>query len=110
VQEAAEGEDEDEEEEEEEDEAVGTTPMKGQKSGKQAASEPLSSLTRTPAAVRSARTSPTTSEGPRSLDDKPIIDLSVYTLPSFGQSFGEGKVRTVRQWAPRTDWAGTAQV
>jgi casein kinase II subunit beta len=110
VQDAGEGEDEDEEEEDEEEEAVGTTPMKGQKSGKQAASDPLSSLTRTPAPVRSVRTSPTTSEGPRSLDDKPIIDLSVYTLPSFGQSFGEGKVRTVRQWVPRTDWAGTAQV
>lgn len=108
MQDAGEGEDEDEEDEDEEEEAVGTTPMKGQKSGKQAASDPLSS--RTPAPVRSVRTSPTTSEGPRSLDDKPIIDLSVYTLPSFGQSFGEGKVRTVRQWVPRTDWAGTAQV
>ena len=106
MQDAAEGEEEDEEEEEEEEDAVGTTPMKGQKLGKQVASDPLSSLIRTPEPVRSVRTSPTTSEGPRSLDDKPLIDLSVYTLPSFG----EGKVRTVRQWAPRTDWAGTAQV
>ena len=103
MQDAGEGEEEEEEEEEEEDDAVGATPMKGQKSGKQVASDPL---TRTPDPVRSVRTSPTTSEGPRSLDDKPLIDLSVYTLPSFG----EGKVRTVRQWAPRTDWAGTAQV
>jgi len=109
VQDAAEDDD-DEEEEEEEEETARTTSMKGQKIGKQIVSDPLFSLARTPGLVRSARTSPTTSGGTRSPDDKPLIDLSVYTLPSFGQSFGEGKVRTVRQWAPRTDWVGTAQV
>jgi len=102
--------DDDEEEEEEEEETARTTSMKGQKAGKQVVNDPLFSLARTPGLMRSARTSPTTSGGTRSPDDKPLIDLSVYTLPSFGQSLREGKVRTVRQWAPRTDWAGTAQV
>ncbi|KAF8974501.1 casein kinase II regulatory subunit-domain-containing protein [Flammula alnicola] len=103
-----EGEDDDEEEEEEEEEeAGGGAPMTGQKPGKQAASD---SIPPPSSPVHSARTSPTSSGAPRSPDDKPLIDLSVYTLPPFRQASGKGKVRMVRQWAPRADWAGTAQV
>lgn len=59
----------------------------------------------------SARTSPTSVDASRKPDSDLMIDLSVYSLPRlFGHSGEGGKVKTVRQWAPRTEFGGTAQV
>ena len=97
MKDVVEGEEEEEEEEEDDDEEVG-------------AGAPMSGLQ--PSVLTSnysARTSPTSVSDPKP-DTNLMIDLSVYALPRFGHAAEGGKVKTVRQWAPRTELAGTAQV
>jgi hypothetical protein len=101
LKDAVEGEEEEEEEEEDEEEEEETSagiPMSGQQPSV------LSSLT----SNYSARTSPTSISDPKP-DSNLMIDLSVYTLPRLGHAAEGGKVKTVRHWAPRTEFGGTAQ-
>lgn len=59
-----------------------------------------------------SRASPVSPDASHTADDKPLIDLSVYTsLPSFGRLPGAGnKVKVVRQLSvpQRTEWVGSA--
>ena len=100
-------EDEDEEEEEEEETGAGV-PMSGQQPFSQQARHVLSSVPSL-TSNHSVRTSPTSVSEPK-FDSNLMIDLSVYALPRFGRAAEGGKVKTVRQWAPRTEFGGTAQV
>ena len=100
LKDAVEGEEEEEEEDDDDDDETGAgAPMSGQQPSV------LASL----ASNYSARTSPTSVSDPK-LDSNLMIDLSVYALPRFGHAAEGGKVKTVRQWAPRTEFGGTAQV
>lgn len=103
LQDVGEGEEDDDEEEEEEEENGAPLAGKGKSIGKQLSSQ--ASFPPTSSPVHSARTSPTTPGAPRTPEDTSVLGK----LPGFGRSPG-GKVQMVRQWAPRTDWAGTAQV
>jgi len=59
----------------------------------------------------SARTSPTSSAAPNTPQETSMTTPTLYTASPSPQSVTGGKVRMVRQWAPRTEmWAGTAQV
>ena len=98
LKDAVEGEEDEEEDDDEDDEETGA-PMLGQQPSV------LSSLT----SNYSARTTPTSVDGPK-LDSNLMIDLSVYALPRLGHAAEGGKVKAMRQWAPRTEFAGTAQV
>ncbi|TFK43472.1 casein kinase II regulatory subunit-domain-containing protein [Crucibulum laeve] len=94
--EGVEGEEDDDEEEEEEEE--NGTPMQGQQHiGTRRANISASQLRPPTPISNSARTSPTSTAAPHTPQDSPKMG-------------GEGgKVRMVRQWAPRTEaWAGTA--
>ena len=100
MKDAVEGEEEEEEDDDDDEEEAGVgVPMSGQQPSV------LSSLT----SNYSARTSPTSVSDPKP-DSNLTIDLSVYSLPRFGHAAEAGKVKTVRQWAPRTEFGGTAQV
>ena len=100
MKDAVEGEEEEDEDEEEDDEETGAgASMSGQQPSV------LSSLT----SNYSARTSPTSVSDPKP-DSNLMIDLSVYALPRFSHAAEGGKVKTVRQWAPRAEFGGTAQV
>jgi casein kinase II subunit beta len=102
---AVEGEEDEEDEEEEEEETGAGVAMSGQQAlGQQAA---LSSVH---SSLNSARTSPTSVGAPLKHDRSLMIDLSVYALPRLGRAAEGGKVKTVRQWAPRTEFGSTAQV
>ena len=108
LKDVVEGEEEEEEEEEEEDETGAGVPMSGQQPFGQQASHALSSVPSL-TSNHSARTS-RTSVSPKP-DSDLMIDLSVYALPRFGRAAEDGKVKMVRQWAPRvTAFGGTAQV
>lgn len=66
-----------------------------------------------PDQTQSAGASPVESpDAPHTPDDKPLIDLSVYTsLPSFGRLSGaNNKVKVVRKLSvpQRTEWVGSA--
>ena len=99
LKDAVEGEEEEEEDDDDDEDETGAgIPMSGQQPSV------LSSLT----SNYSARTSHTSVSDPKP-DSNLMIDLSVYALPRFGAAEG-GKVKTVRQWAPRTEFSGTAQV
>ncbi|KAF9485296.1 hypothetical protein BDN70DRAFT_871319 [Pholiota conissans] len=108
---AVDGEDDDDEEEEEEEEGGAGPTMR--KMGKEVtASTTAPSAPPSSSPLHSARTSPTTSGAPHS-QDEPFIDLSIYTFPSHRQATDTGKVKVLRQWAPRGDWDNavrTAQV
>ena len=110
LKDAIDGEEDDEEEEEEEEEAGGGRPMSGQQLLGQQASQMLSSVLSSFKSNYSARTSPTSVDVPRETDSNLMIDLSVYALPRFGRAAEGGKVKTVRQWAPRSEFGGTARV
>jgi casein kinase II subunit beta len=100
LKDVVEGEEEEEEEDDDDDDETGAgVPMSGQQPSV------LSSLT----SNYSARTSPTSISEPK-LDSNLMIDLSVYALPRFSHAAEGGKVKTVRQWAPRMEFGGTAQV
>jgi len=104
---AVDGEEEEEEDDEEEEEASAGVPMSGQQPLTQQASHMFPSVLSSLTSNYSARTSPTSVDASRS---DLVIDLSVYSLPRFGHLAEGGKVKTVRQWAPRTEFGGTAQV
>ena len=65
-----------------------------------------------PGQTQSTRASPLSPDAPHTADEKPLIDLSVYTsLPSFGRLSGEpNKVKVVRQLSvpQRAEWVGSA--
>ena len=100
-------EDEDEEEEEEEETGAGV-PMSGQPSFTQQAGNAPSSVPSLTSNY-SARTSPISVGDPKP-DKSLMIDLSVYALPQFARAAEGGKVKTVRQWAQRTEFGSTAWV
>ncbi|KAF8913958.1 casein kinase II regulatory subunit-domain-containing protein [Gymnopilus junonius] len=103
--------DDDDEEEEEEEEVPAPNSLTGSKAGKQALSGVLlshDSLPPSSSPSHSARTSPTSPGAPRTPEDKPRVDM--FNLPLYSRLPDGGKVKMVRQWAPRSDLAGTAQV
>jgi len=103
-----EGDEEEDEEEEEEEETGAGVPMSGQPSFTQQAGNAPSSVPSLTSNY-SARTSPTFVGDPMP-DNSLMIDLSVYALPQFARAAEGGKVKTVRQWAQRTEFGGTARV
>lgn len=105
VQDAVDDDDDEEEEEEEEETAMG--PMQGH--GRRHAERPLH--LEPPRQTLSGRASPVSPGGPQTSDDKPLIDLSVYTTPpAFESSFRLGRVVKQLTTPQRTGWAGLTQV
>ena len=84
--------------------------MLGQQALGQQASHVLKCVLPSLTSNYSARTSPTSVDGTRTSESNLMIDLSVYALPRSGRVAEGGKVKTMRQWVPRTEFGGTAQV